>query len=92
MMMVETKLVSPVQMALEQSEDQPEPKAESSLVLSTSLTSSSIDLMMVSEPTRQEITTAFIFLMGAPMKTLFLLNATMATTIATPESSIMAMS
>jgi len=64
----ETEPVSPIRMTPEQSEDQLEPEAESSLVPSTPPIFSSTDLVMVSEPARQEIIAAFIFPMGAPRR------------------------
>ena len=70
---VETEHVSPVQMAPEQSKDQPEP--ELSLVPLTYPASLSIDLVMVSKPARYKITADFVFPTGAPVKTPFLLTA-----------------
>ena len=70
-----------------QGEGQPEP--ESFLILPTSPTSSSTDLV-VSELARQGITADFIFSMIAPAKAPFSLIASEAITLATPESFIIA--
>jgi len=78
-------------MATEQGESQPELETESSSILPAPLASSSIDLVVVYEPVRQEITADFICLTTAPAKTLFPLIASIALTPTTPESSTMVM-
>ena len=86
---VETKSTSPIQTVQEQGEGQPE--IELSQILPTPPSSLSTDLVVVSEPTCQGITTNFIFSMTAPLKTPFSLIALAVITPTTPESSIMAM-
>ena len=91
-MTVETESAPSVQIAVEQSEGQPEPETESSSIPLTPPASSPIDLVVAAQPIRQEITADFMFQMTAPAKTLFPLIAMVAMIPAILESSTMAFS
>ena len=76
-------------MAPEHVEGQLEPETVSSLIQQTPLAALSTDLVVVSEPVRQELTADYIFLTTVFAKTPFPLIALIVVTPATPELSTM---